>query len=164
MVAEDEKRSYEDLPMAQDVEIEVAERRHALGMRGDYADKAYKFAKLALTLLFATIGAQIFLKAVFFAFEQFLSLIHPTHIFQRFDALESKVLIALISGVTLNVIAVFFIVVRNLFPVGKILSDPRGAASRNRTVARTSKSKQSKNESDANGSGRSAVTHGDVEQ
>lgn len=91
-------------------EMDLKERQHNLDLRIEYASKAYAFVKGSVAALFAVIAAVIFLDTLFNA------VVGPALGIKNFVALSDKVLIALISGVTVNVLAVFLVVVRNLFP------------------------------------------------
>ncbi|WP_334018146.1 hypothetical protein [Burkholderia orbicola] len=91
-------------------EMDLKERQHTLDLRIEYASKAYAFVKGSVAALFSVIAAVIFLNTLFNA------VVGPALGIKDFVALSDKVLIALISGVTVNVLAVFLVVVRNLFP------------------------------------------------
>lgn len=79
-----------------------------LDMRETYAKKAYRFVWLwSVTLIIILVLQGSKAPEVKLWFIQIKS--------SSFD-LDSKVLIALITGVTVNIVAVFIVVMRNLFP------------------------------------------------
>ncbi|MFM1365618.1 hypothetical protein WFP00_03360 [Yersinia enterocolitica] len=94
---------------------QVTLQKQDISMRREYASKAYRFVwlwSIALIVILVLDGSK-----------------SPTVniLFFRFDAhefsLEPSVLIALISGVTVNIVAVFVVVIRNLFPNTKPIKD-----------------------------------------
>jgi len=97
-----------------DAEIEIRERESVLDLRERYADKAYQFVRSAVLGVIALVGADLFLKALFYGYGFVVP--HSRHPSLSFTGIDSSIVIALISGVTVNVLAVFLIVIRNLFP------------------------------------------------
>lgn len=105
-------------------ELENERQEQLLDMREMYARKAYRFVWLwsvALIIILVLQGSDAPDVRIFFL--EFKA--HEFH-------LDNSVLIALISGVTVNIVAVFVVVMRNLFP-----SD----------IKRNSKQKKNKTES-----------------
>ncbi|MBI0275700.1 hypothetical protein I6H07_07605 [Hafnia alvei] len=90
------------------LEGEIDLQKQQIEMRSMYASKAYRFVwlwSIALIVILILEGSQApTLKIFFIEFN--------AHEFK----LESNVIIALISGVTVNIVAVFVVVIRNLFP------------------------------------------------
>lgn len=88
--------------------VKVKHHEQNLDMRAKYASKAYRFVWLwsvALIVIIILQGSSApTLKILFINFN--------AHNFK----LDNNVLIALISGVTVNIVAVFVVVIRNLFP------------------------------------------------
>lgn len=111
-----------------DVTLEDQERRQTIELRERYARKAYRFVCKSVYLLFLVVGADVFFRVMFHGY----SLVIPSYreLPPAFSGLDSKVLIALISGVTVNVVAVFIVVMRNLFPHGKTTKKKAPAAKR----------------------------------
>ncbi|WP_421589406.1 hypothetical protein [Rahnella aceris] len=83
-------------------------QQQQLDMRKTYASKAYRFVwmwSIALIIILILQGSSSpTVKFFFISFD--------AHNFK----LDNKVIIALISGVTVNIVAVFVVVIRNLFP------------------------------------------------
>lgn len=92
----------------------IKERDHALQLRQTYADKGYRFVRGSVAMLFILLGAHLLFKAIFYA------VYLATHKTERpeilFEGISSDVWLALISAVTVNILAVFLFVIRNLFP------------------------------------------------
>ncbi|EBS2694798.1 hypothetical protein ZQ65_15210 [Salmonella enterica subsp. enterica serovar Newport] len=89
-------------------ELENDRQEQLLDMRETYARKAYRFVWLwsvALIIILILQGSNAPDVHIFF-------LEFKAHDFD----LSDKVLITLISGVTVNIVAVFVVVIRNLFP------------------------------------------------
>lgn len=84
-------------------------------MRSEYASKAYRFVWLwsivlvVLLLISGSKSPEINLLFIKIKASEF--------------SLEKEVLIALISGVTVNIVAVFVVVIRNLFPSSHIKNE-----------------------------------------
>lgn len=89
-------------------DLENARQEQLLDMREVYARKAYRFVwlwSIALIVILILQGAK-YPQFKFWVIE-----------FKAADFdLDSKVVIALITGVTVNIVAVFIVVMRNLFP------------------------------------------------
>lgn len=92
------------------LEHELKERKSHLDLREKYAPKAYAFVTNSVNFLFAILLLTGFFNILFQGVGQV----------KNFQFLSDTVLVALISGVTVNVLAVFLAVIRNLFPtIGK---------------------------------------------
>ncbi|MEG2273228.1 MAG: hypothetical protein RSC05_13255 [Acinetobacter sp.] len=113
-LVDDLKTAIEDLTSAvecidtrsKDLQNDLQEQ--LIVMRETYASKAYRFVwlwSIALIVILVLQGSDAPSVKLF-------SLQFNAHTFN----LSDKVLIALISGVTVNIVAVFVVVIRNLFP------------------------------------------------
>jgi hypothetical protein len=119
----DLKEAVEELTNAvekidvRDKDLKNDMQEQLLDMRETYALKAYRFVWIWSVFLILVIILQGSkapdVKLFFFEFK--------AHDF----SLDSKVVIALISGVTVNIVAVFVVVIKNLFP-----SDGKGISSK----------------------------------
>ncbi|MEI7202530.1 hypothetical protein WCT67_20665 [Pectobacterium parvum] len=97
--------------LAHNVELlhgKVKLQQQQLDMRKTYASKAYRFVwmwSIALIVILILQGSSYPTLKIFF-------ITLEAHNFN----LDNSVIIALISGVTVNIVAVFVVVIRNLFP------------------------------------------------
>ncbi|NIF02112.1 hypothetical protein F3J38_18940 [Pantoea sp. Acro-805] len=89
----------------------IKNQKQDVKMRRRYASKAYKFVFMWSCFLFLTI--------LFVGFGDLQIEANDFKWHSKFT-ISDPVLIALISGVTVNIVAVFVIVIRNLFPVTKV--------------------------------------------
>ncbi|NKI74516.1 hypothetical protein Dpoa2040_001785 [Dickeya sp. CFBP 2040] len=115
-------------------------QQQQLDMRQAYALKAYRFVwlwSIALIVILLLQGSS-----------------YPTFrlLFIQFDAhdfkLDKEIVIALISGVTINIVAVFVVVIRNLFPSdikGKSIEEESTDKEKERTDKKTDTDKESSN-------------------
>ena len=88
----------------------IRNNKQDVKMRRRYASKAYNFVFLWSCFLFITI--------ILSGYKDIKISSPNLNITSKFE-LNDSVLIALISGVTVNIVAVFVIVIRNLFPNAK---------------------------------------------
>lgn len=89
-------------------ELENQLKEQHIKMRSKYASKAYRFVwlwSIALIVILLLEGLKT----------PIIKIWHWDINIPAFD-LDPKILIALISGVTVNIVAVFVVVIRNLFP------------------------------------------------
>lgn len=116
--AKREKEFYETNPEAglkdeflrikvEDLRTELEKKKNFERMRDKYAEKAHDLVYVWTTILIVALLLQVAFAVIF------------NGIFGResFSLFSDKVLIALITGITVNIVAVFLTVIRNLFPV-----------------------------------------------
>ncbi|WP_420225751.1 hypothetical protein [Pigmentiphaga litoralis] len=118
--AEGEKNFYASpvQTRAEDEDIDRVERQHILDLRSAYAERAYRFVGWSVVGLFAVICLDLLLRANLHLIGLLFSTFSSKALVP-FQGLDKTVVIALISGVTVNVVTVFLVVVRNLFPTHK---------------------------------------------
>lgn len=93
------------------VKWKIKRQKQDLKMRKYYASKAYRFVWLWSLFLFSIITLKGFSK---------IEIKYLDFDFSSSFIIEDKVTIALITGVTVNIVAVFLVVMRNLFPNHKV--------------------------------------------